>query len=242
MITMTKKQAKTLVSGLKRTLKDNGTIVSHSAAGDLLAKSLGFRTWEAFQVTLLKDSPQAEEPALARYPLSNTGQFDFSDEGVFLVGATFLELVGTAEDIFDSVAAVTEVTRMKDGQADVAWEGSTDVNWDAQKTRLDPRGFRIWIQAENYQFISEDRCIIVPEELAASIDFEDPHTELKVRPALVQALLTYLKEVSKVAEAISELQASPALTSLAVDAAESAIGFSALHPERAELLKALQAL
>jgi hypothetical protein len=242
MITMTKKQAKALVSGLKRTLKENGTTVSHSAAGELVAKSLGFRTWEAFQVTLLEDSAHTDQTAPARYPLSNTGQFDFSDEGVLLVGSTFLELAGTAEDIFDSVAAVTEVTRMKNGETDLVYGGETDVNWDSQKTRLDPRGFRIWIQAENCQFISEDRCVIVPEDEAAAIDLEDPNIELKVRPALVEALVTYLQETAKVIVAIRELLEDLALTSLTVDAAETMIGFSATHPERAELLKALQAL
>lgn len=242
MITMTKKQAKALVSGLKRTLKENGTTVSHSAAGELVAKSLGFRTWEAFQVTLLEDSAQTEQTDPARYPLSNTGQFDFADEGVLLVGSSFLELAGTAEDIFDSVAAVIEVTRMKNGETDLVWGGETEVNWDSQKTRLDPRGFRIWIQAESCEFISEDRCVLVPEDEAAAIDLEDPNIELKVRPALVQALVAYLQETAKVSDAIRELRADGTLMSLAVEEAEATIGFSAIYPERSALLKALQAL
>jgi hypothetical protein len=239
MITMTKKQAKALVSGLKRTLKENGTTVSHSAAGELVAKSLGFRTWEAFQVTLLEDSTQTEEMAPARYPLSNTGQFDFSDEGVPLVGISFLELAGTAEDIFDSIGGVTAVTRKKNGEMDLDWEGSTDVNWDSQKTRVDSRGFRIWIEAASCRFISEDRCVIVPEDEAAAIDLEDPNIDLKVRPALVQALVTYLQETAKVSGAIRELQDGRALMSLTVEEAETTIGFSTLHPEREALLKAL---
>jgi Glyoxalase superfamily protein len=240
---MTKREAKTAVSNLRKALKTlNSTQISHNATCELLAQSFGYRNWSAFSATLQEDAPGATAAiASEKYPLRNTGQFDFAKSGVLLQGLNFEELSGTLEDIQDCVSGVSSVTRDARGLVDVEYAGETEVNWDGQRTRLDEQGYRLWVST-GCSIFSETQCVLVPEDEAQALNTDDPSINLPVRSALIQALLEYLTEKKQLVNAREELTQDKCQFSAAVDNAEMAIGFSTIYPERLELLNRLKSL
>ena len=140
MVKMNEKQAKTLVSSLRRNLKDmDSTSMTHSQACELVAKSFGYRNWSTFRATFVESEPEprSDAPALPNeYRLHNTGQFDFAKTGPMVHGYTFDSIQGTLEVIPNCLSYMTCVTREPSGELEVDFEGETKVNWDAQKPML----------------------------------------------------------------------------------------------------------
>jgi hypothetical protein len=217
---MTHREAKKLVSGLRRELKLG---LSHTQTCELVARSLGATNWSTLSAGFIAEEKTGPASAL----LCNEGQFDFAPQGA-LISADFKPLLGTVEDIPACLSRVTAVSRNKAALA-VEWSG-TEVNWDDQKTRLDAQGLRQWFTV-NGTIVSEAQCIVVPTNYAADLDENDPHIELDARPALVGALVKYLKAHGLV-NAVREELALDLSGSETLEHAQQAIGFYTIYPER----------
>ena len=153
-------------------------------------------------------------------------------------GYTFDSIQGTLEVIPNCLSYMTCVTREPSGELEVDFEGETKVNWDAQKPMLAEDGQRIWVTTED-DGVDEDTCVIVPENFE-DVDLDDPKIDLPVRPALVDALLAFIRAAKIESSVRRELSEGPKLRSRMLETVEKTIGFAAIHPERAALLAKLK--
>jgi hypothetical protein len=207
----TKPQAKTIVSALRRELKalDKGTAaLSHNDCLAVMAKALGFPSWNAWEATLAEGTDPASKteaaPAtdLPKYPLVNEGQFDFvapGEDGEAYDGLTFSRLEGTADTMLatawiNSVSRATEeFPADEDGHGNLHVEhaGESKMHWDTQEPQ-ERDGLPIWATESGYE-ISQARLIIVPASCSEVYDDEDYDAErrLPVREKLVEAYIEY---------------------------------------------------
>lgn len=191
---ITKAQAKTVVSALRREIKALGKgpeELSHTDCLTLTAKALGFASWNAWEASLLEAAAEKPAPVESKYPLVNNGDFDFisPDEAGKAFSGDFVPLASTA-DVVEATAGFTVVTRASsDGSLTPDFDGGSDVDWDSQETRLNAQGHGIWLCEDGEEF-SEGQVVIAPEECYEPYEDE----ELPVRPKLIQAFLDYFAE------------------------------------------------
>lgn len=228
----TKVQAKTVVSALRREIKALGKgpeQLSHNDCLTLTAKALGFASWNAWEASLLDAATEKPVAAVSKYPLVNNGDFDFVSPGVH--GKAFsghlAQLVGT-DDTVCATALVTSVARDgSEGELDLSHEGSSDVDWDSQKTRKNKQGFDCWLD-DSADVYSQSQLVIAPEDCYDPFDDE----ELAIRPKLIQAFLDYFADSRIDAIALDGIY----------DTAEEVIGFTLTVNEVAELRAKVEAL
>lgn len=212
------KEFKKTATALRRELKElyGKGCPSHAQCLELLAKALGSSSYAQLQATLpdvtqaepgarsvannpqaSQESNQAAKSATPPYPLRNTrGQFDIQSDGAYLVLASGLDwrsLQGTVEDIYSSVAEVACVTRNPDGSLELEWGGATEVNWNAQETRKDEQGFRMWLTSDGEQ-VCEAQCVLMPHSLVGSEGDSEDELDLLNREALLDEYLRYIEE------------------------------------------------
>lgn len=166
----TQKDLKSLASGLRRELKAcyPDFSLSHNQTLELIAAGLGMPLAQ-----LQKSLPAVSEKAAPKnsWAVANTkGELDLLGALVpgeepapaqVLDGRTFAQVEGTLEDIFECTAYATTATRKPGGQLDVHYEGSTEVNWDAQRSRKDRFGQLVWVREG--QTIPGHLCLLAPE-------------------------------------------------------------------------------
>lgn len=215
----TVKAAKAAVSALRRELKnlpDAPLALSHSQTQQLLARALGFRNWDAWRATL------AHEPATQRYPLANTGAFDFVAPGE--PGAAYdrwlVAVQGTSETVLGT-ANVNSVRRSATGEPEPEYSGETEVYWDTQEGVRDAAGRQLWVGGRG-EDVPADHLVLLPLDY-----WGDPRGDetLPVRDALVQAMLRWLR-------------AQPRRDAPALEQAQQTLGYRLTNRE----LAALQAL
>lgn len=223
------KDYKNIVSGLRRELKALGlTTPSHSQMAETLAKAMGYPSLAALQAVLKTftvpetAAPAAKAPETYKgedvdladdlehkpYRLFNlAGELDLAEDGVLATGLHLHSLEGTVEDILNNTCNVTSVTRDKDGELDVNFNG-TEVNWEGTETRHDKRNQPLW-WSENCEEVPQDRCIVVPEGLdrESNILSEEVVEEygLPVREVLVDAAYRYLSDKGLADQALLEM-------------------------------------
>lgn len=193
----TKAQAKTVVSALRREVKTLGKLpseMSHNDCLTLMAKALGFASWNAWEATLVEASV-AVQPEVSRtgprYPLVNTGDFDFVEAGED--GKPFsgrlVEITGTSDTVRVTGGVSTACRPKEGGIAVFQGSGSSDVDWDSQKTLTDTLGDDILFDdsAEEY---SSAQVVLAPDECYDPYEDED----LPVRAKLIQAFCDYIAE------------------------------------------------
>lgn len=193
----TKAQAKTIVSALRREFKalnKGPQELSHTDCLGLMAKALGFTSWNAWEATL-KDAPAAPKAAATPgYPLVNTGQFDFVSPGVDGKPYTGMlsELNGTYERVY-GVCPVISMQRSEGstGKNDpIEYGGGTTMFWDDQVTLTDKQGFMRWLDSDGDEHCGA-QVVLVPEDYHGDVEEGE---ELPVRDALLAAYLQYLDD------------------------------------------------
>lgn len=231
------KDLKAAAKGLHRELKALGAAagdLSYNQTLEVLAKALGAASYAALMAKLPAATPPAlEEKPKPAYPLINRGQFDFPD-GNEVRNGLFGAVRGTIDDIPQCIAKATLAMRCADGSLEPEYEGSTEVNWDAQKTCRDQRGFPLW-EDEGYSEVSEAQLILVPE------GFDPDDNELPVREPLVTAMRAYLEEHPQAVRVVCDELAtrSSAWDGAAIAKIEEEVGFALTLVERKALLTEL---
>lgn len=216
------KAAKTAVSALRRELKDlpvAPAALSHSQAQQLLARVLGFKNWDAWRATLA-DEPVA---AASRYPLANTGAFDFvaPGESGSVYDSRLRPMQGTSETVLGA-AAVQSACRNDSGEPVPEYDGGTKMYWDTQETLRDPAGRKLWLSDDGVD-VSDNRLVLLPEEYEG-----DPVTdeELPVRHTLIRAVHEWLC-------------AQPRRDGPAIERAQETVGYRLTNKELTALLTLL---
>jgi hypothetical protein len=239
---ITKKDAKTAVSALRRELKTLGKSpdqLSHSDCLTILAKALGHSSWNEWEAKLADEVPAAvvlpAEPQPSRYPLRNTdGRFDFVPKGQpgTPYSSWFERLQGLHEQLFGT--ALVGSARRTPEKLKVDYEGSTIVDWDSQKP-VKHEGAPIWITDGGDQ-VSNGRVILLPEEYYSESRglFEDE--ELPMRETMVAEFLEYFD-----AHGTTELLActSDEQRENVFGKAEKVVGFWMTRQEQTEVLSRL---
>lgn len=198
----TKPQAKTIVSALRRELKalDKSTqALTHNDCLAVMAKALGFPSWNAWEAALAEGEDQSSVTKAApasdrpKYPLVNEGQFDFvepGEDGEPFDGLTFNRLEGTS-DLIPATACVNFVSRgTPDNPADetglhIEHAGESNVGWDEQEVK-EKDGFQLWF-VEGGGETPQARLVIAPEGHSDIYNDED----LPVREKLIEAFIEY---------------------------------------------------
>lgn len=240
-----KKDAKTAVSALRREIQNLNKApdaLSHSDCLTLMAKALGFKSWNAWEATLVDDVPSTaaqETPVTPRYPLKNDkGQFDFTKPGEEAVPYTsfFQALLGTSESI-RGTADIDHAVR-KNGAIVVEYAGSTDVDWDSQKT-LKKNEEKLWVD-ESGDDVPESELILLPSGFEeCGFDYLYEHEELPVREPLVLEFVEYLTTASA-QEKFSGAKTRKAVLKV-IDEAENLLGFALTALEVAEVVRRVAA-
>jgi len=225
-------QAKTAVSSLRREIKALGkapAALSHNDCLTLMAKAMGYPSWNAWEASLLGAEPKAEAPKPLRpkYPLVNDGSFDFVEQGED--GQAFFGNFTKLDNLEESMlvtAPVNSVSRTSEGTVGVEYADDNRIAWDSQEARDGADGFSIWsveTPGGDFKEYSEAQLIIVPD------DCDDPCADwdLPVRPKLLEVFNEYFQETG----------VAGAVTALQVCQAEAVIGFSLTEKEQAEFLK-----
>jgi len=242
---ITKKDAKTAVSALRRELKNLGKgpdQLSHSDCLTILAKALGHTSWNEWEAKLADEAPVAPvaavlpaEPEPSRYPLRNTdGRFDFVPKGQAgsPYSSWFERLQGLHEQLFGT--AIVDSASRTSGNLKWVYEGSTKVDWDSQKPVLH-EGAPIWF-TDGGDKVSSGRVILLPEEYYQESRglFEDE--ELPMRETMVAEFLEYFD-----AHGTAELFActSDEQRETVFGKAEKVLGFWMTRQEQVEVLSRL---
>lgn len=231
--TTSQKDTKTFVSALRRELKARNLELSHNKLLDAVAIAMGFSGAEELSKKLPESTPtdtRNELNSLLKYPLANTGQYDFAKSGDLLDGQTLGQISGTLEDIFECVAWVNEGTRKPNGDIKPGYLGETDINWNGQKGRRSPKGMLQFTLEGEQTFVSAERLFIVPEGLGAEVAelFADPtQTVLAVRTALVAEYVSFYSGSVPLRPAVDDVQA---VSAVCRDAAQ-VLGFQMTEAE-----------
>lgn len=193
-----KKSAKTAVSRLRRELQalvKAPAELTHGECLTLMAKALGFKSWNELAAKL-PDAPVTEAPSAGstplKYPaprLSNTdGRFDFiaANEPGTAYGPRLEALQGTSEALA-GVADIETTRRDSAGVLDIQFGGDTKIFWNDQHTVRED-GERVWV-TENDFFLKESMLVLLPEGYTGD-PYGDP--ALPVRHALLDAYKAFL--------------------------------------------------
>lgn len=199
----TKKEVKSLVSGLRRELRlKNIEVQSYNQLLDAVAKAMGLSGAEELNAKLpdVKEAPPGAAPEASRYPLSNRGQFDFCKTGSLVIGRDFTGVTGRSESIAACNAYVNGGTRKAAGGIDPEFGDETDVNWNCQAPELDERGIRQYF-TEDYGCVAEDLLVVIPDLEDCDHVHEwtaDPESVvLPRRRALIAEYLRWFREVER---------------------------------------------
>lgn len=192
----TKSEVQSVVGGLRRELKELKKPTDQLSFNDVLnvlAKAMKFGSWNEMEASLMPEPKAREAAALkeSKYPLRNDGQFDFVPRGVNgeVFSGQFVKLESTMEKLVGT-AGVDSVSRQSgDGKLEIEYGGSTDVDWDSQKTQKDEKGNVIWMDEYGNES-SSPAIVIAPEDCCSPEDDED----LPIRNALVEAFEEYFAE------------------------------------------------
>ena len=214
----TQKEVKTFVSALRRELKAHNLDLSHNKLLDSIAIALGYRGAEELHKKLPEKAvtaPPAQDlraalEAASKYPLKNKGQFDFCAKGALFDGPTLSAITATLEDIFECSAWVNSGTRLGSGDLEPEHDGSTEVNWDFQKTRKGSDGMNLFMLEGETTYASASHLFVVPEKLEARIDelFADrAQTVLPVMTSLVQEYVEFYTTSAKLRPAVDDFEA-----------------------------------
>jgi hypothetical protein len=208
----TKKDVKSLVSGLRRELKAQNIELGHNKLLDLMAKSLGFKGAEELSATLLESpAPDLALSATApqsRYPLSNDqGQFDFCKAGSLVSGWDFVPIFARQESILAASAGIGTVVRDADCTLAVEYAGDTDINWDNQKPDVTDKGQHIYIR-EDEETITGNLVLVIPN-LDECLHVHDwtamkLSTKLKLRMNLIKEYQLWFKDVEPLKASLAE--------------------------------------
>ncbi|VTU42823.1 MULTISPECIES: glyoxalase superfamily protein [unclassified Variovorax] len=228
----TKKQAKTTVSALRRELKGftkPASELSHSECLTILAKALGHKSWNELEAKLPDDSPlraAAAKPVERKYPLKNTGQFDFVKPGEDgkPVHGSFMELIGACE-LVPGTCSAASATRRKDG-LDFQGDGETELSWDEQHTERNAKGETLWLNGD-CKIVPESALVLLPEDYEGDPEDDDlpwleDEDELPVRDVLLAAYRTYFAEEGIT---LTETRSLPKTKAL-LEKAAAVIGFA----------------
>lgn len=183
------KEAKTAVSTLRRELKKCTkplSELSHSDCLELLAKALGHKNWQHWEATLMTAPPATSSPTPTKYPLVNTGQFDFVAVGE--PGAPYsdmLEELGGIAQLVNVYAPVFSARRTASGLEHETGGSDTEIDWDSTSIRKTPAKENLWCRTD-FGTMPEAGVVLVPE------DFDGNFKELPVRQALVAEYVGYL--------------------------------------------------
>lgn len=202
-----KEDTRKFVSALRRELSAQGIALSHNKTLDLLAKSLGFGGAEELSAKY-PEPVQAAKPSVVsveaqanalELPLRNDGQFDFCETGVMLHGVNGALVLGRVEDIESCISLTFGATRDADGELDMEFQGTTEVNWDGQAPRLSMRGRHLYQVSGIQDFVEEPYLVVAPEgldtpELVGQWMSSKEASAKYVRNALVQAYAEYLQK------------------------------------------------
>jgi hypothetical protein len=198
----TKAQAKTAVSALRREIKamhKGSEDFSYSDCLELMAKALGFPSWNTWQATLAED--QNEKPAAAptkpKYPLTNdNGEFDFikpGEEGIPLQG-DFEPLENTFEvvEAKANVRGARRATSAKNpGIGDsglIVQHHGSDIFDDTMETKTE-NGRIVWLSDNGDEYSGV--VVLAPQDSPAP-EFDE---SLPVRAKLLEAYLQYFADV-----------------------------------------------
>jgi hypothetical protein len=241
---ITKKDAKTAVSALRRELKTLGKgpdQLSHSDCLTILAKALGHTSWNEWEAKLVDEAPVAAVPPAApqpsRYPLRNEdGRFDFVPRGAegMPYSSWFERLQGRYEQLHGT--ALADTAQRSNGT--LHCHGTyTKVDWDSQTPYLKD-GNGIWV-SDSGDFVSESRIVLLPEEYYQESRglFEDE--DLPMRETMVSEFVEYFDT-----HGTAELLActSDEQREKVFGKAEKVVGFWMTHQEQVEVLSRLQEL
>jgi hypothetical protein len=197
----TKPQAKTIVCALRRELKalDKGTAaLSHNDCLALMAKALGYPNWNAWEASLAEGTDSAPAAVQGtdrpKYPLVNTGDFDFvkpGEEGVPYTGH-FALLEGTLDSL-TAKGYVNFATRptpdnpvTDDSGIHTEGAGESKMFWDEQSPVVRD-GFQVWL-CEGGDEHSQAQMVLVPEGADPQ---DDEDGDLPVREKLIDAFLEF---------------------------------------------------
>lgn len=202
-----KEDTRKFVSALRRELSAQGIALSHNKTLDLFAKSLGFSGAEALSATYPDTGLATKRPATLlatkanslEFPLRNDGQFDFCKSGVMLHGVSWAEVEGRVEDIEKCIALTDGALRGEDGELNLEYQGTTEVNWDGQTSRLSMWGHHLYQVSGIVDFVEEPYLVIAPEGLDTPKLVNQWMTSKEasakyIRSALVQAYAEYLQQ------------------------------------------------
>lgn len=228
----TTKDAKRVASSLRRELKalsQPAGELSHTQVLSVLARSLGFKSWESFEAAL-PEAESATKLAAAssssttdRYPLKNTGgRFDFVSAGE---GGTpyscWLQLIQGAEETLTSVYGPNEVKR--EGDDFTVDGGESEVDWNSQVPVRAASGQRVWVDYDSNRWTG-DRVVLLPQNY-----MDNPATDTRLR--LRKELLAEFREY------LLPKQLAPDTAKDAITAAEDLLGFGLTQAEHNQLLK-----
>jgi hypothetical protein len=230
----TKAHAKTIVSALRRefkTLGKNPESLTHNDCLTLMAKALGFPNWNAWEATLTDEpATKAVKPdtAIPKYPLVNTGDFDFisrEEDGKPFTGM-FVELEGTSERLLGTAAVNTATRGNIHSKEDLELEygGGTEVHWDSQVVQTNKKGYMLWVTTDG-DTVSGAQIVLAPENCGDPYDDE----ELPIRSKLIQAFMDYAAE-----QKVSVHKLSGDFSSI-----ENVLGYALTQKEEEELAKQL---
>lgn len=235
----TKKEAKTAVSALRRELKNLGKApdqLSHADCLTLLAKALGYASWNAWEAKLTDDVP-AVEAAPSRYPLKNDdGRFNFVANGKpgTPYSSWFFPLQGT-DELIPGVALIQSAWRDGSGLK-VQYAGSTNVDWDGQKT-VRKNGEACWVDCDG-DIVLQSQVVLLPEGYGAeepSTVYEDEAEVLPLREALIAEFVEYFG-TSSAADQLAKALTYPARDKV-IEAAQNLLGFQLTQREEQEVLR-----
>lgn len=220
-----KKDYTTVATALLAELKALGiTPPSKKVMLEALAKSMGHVSAKDLVAAPLPDWLRSTDEELAHwadelreyqaYRLSNAkGHLDLCGKDAHpdvAFGLTLGAMQGTLEDIPGCLAS-TNGARRKGGRLQPEYGGDTNVNWNSQEPRKDPRGLDIWV-ADRGDLVPADMLVLLPQEFSdCYVDFTDEERledfdELPVRAVLVETCARWLLDNNLAAEALTELE------------------------------------
>jgi len=80
-------------------------------------------------------------------------------------------IIGTVETIPNCTATFSDVSRDAEGRLELVYCGGTNVNWDAQFTTRDARGYRLFFD-DDYNTWPEDVLELREEDTAAVVSVQ----------------------------------------------------------------------
>lgn len=227
-----KKEAKTLVSAVRRELRKLNKPtdkLTHNECLMVMSIATGHSSWNEWEAKLPEHSARsvaASMPVIARYPLVNSGQLDFvapGEDGIPCNALGLERLPGTCDTMAVTGRVLSASRSVMGGPLDgINHDEDSNVGWDSQETDTGPDGKSVW--ETGVGGISEASVVLVPRG-----DYLEPlpKGDWPVRGPLVDSYVEYFRGACL----------SPAtMGDTTFDAAEAVLGFTATDAERAMIV------